>query len=293
MLKQRLLTALILIPLVLWGIFALPPFWFAVSTGLVIGLAAWEWSRLMGLEKTILRIIYLDVIVLLLIVAALFPPFWVMCLGIIWWICALFWVLHYARKQKQQDEISLASSQGNSSISRTDSNKVDKGINTLLLKGFIGVVVLVPCWVGLDTLCFLYPRPTWLLLLCILVWLADSGAYFAGRFFGTRKLAPTISPGKTWEGVYGAIGVTLLVTLLATLYLHLPFYLGIMFVALSMITVLVSILGDLFESLLKREQGLKDSGHILPGHGGILDRIDSLLAAVPFFTGGLLLLGLG
>lgn len=292
MLKQRILTAIILIPLVLWGVFKLPPIWFAVSTGLVIGLAAWEWSRLMGLQKTILRILYVDVIVLLLIVAAVLPPIWVLFLGIIWWVCALFMILKIARQQLQMEEISFGISSGNSSVSRKDSNKIIKYSDTLLLKGIIGIAVLIPCWVGLDALCFSYPRPVWLLLLFALVWLADTGAYFSGRFWGVHKLAPTISPGKTWEGVYGAITVTFIVTLCAVFYLHIGLLKGLMFVILAMITVLISILGDLFESLLKRQQGLKDSGHILPGHGGILDRIDSLTAAVPFFAAGLMMLGL-
>jgi phosphatidate cytidylyltransferase len=127
--------------------------------------------------------------------------------------------------------------------------------------------------------------------LLTLVWLADIGAYFSGRKFGRRKLAPTISPGKTWEGVYGGVGANL-VWMLLIYWLTDGFEIGLsQFLLIGVATVLISVVGDLFESILKREAGVKDSGKLLPGHGGILDRIDSMIAASPVFVSGLLLAG--
>ncbi len=267
MLKQRVITAAILIPLVLLGIFFLPAFWFALCTALLICFAAWEWSRLVGLQKPLARILYVDLIVLMLILAAITSPLWWLWLALICWVFALILIIIFA--------------------SRPDSHLQSK-----LLRGFAGIGVLVPCWVSLNFLCFMSPRPMWLLMVLLLVWLADIAAYFAGHRWGKRKLAPRISPGKTWEGVYGALIITGVVALIAALVLHLPIIHAVLFVVLIVVTVLSSILGDLFESLLKRQEGLKDSGTLLPGHGGILDRIDSLTAAAPIFTFGLILLGM-
>ena len=148
-------------------------------------------------------------------------------------------------------------------------------------------------WICVHCLVYLhYVYGGWtLLFMFTLVWMADIGAYFSGRRFGKRKLAPGISPGKTWEGVYGGVAATLawmllVYALVGDLPLGLAAYLGI-----GLATVAVSIVGDLFESVLKREAGVKDSGKLLPGHGGVLDRIDSVIAAAPVFTSGLMLAG--
>ena len=119
-----------------------------------------------------------------------------------------------------------------------------------------------------------------------LVWVADIGAYFSGKKFGKNKLAPLISPGKTKEGLFGAVVTTSLYTLLASYYFELETDRAILLVLLSVIVTFVSVSGDLYVSLLKREAGLKDTGNILPGHGGMLDRIDSVLAAMPVFLLG-------
>ena len=130
-----------------------------------------------------------------------------------------------------------------------------------------------------------------LLFLFTLVWVADIGAYFSGRKFGKRKLAPTISPGKTWEGAIGGV-VANLVWILVAFKLTDAWGLGFVpFMLIGLSTVLISIIGDLFESVLKREAGVKDSGKLLPGHGGVLDRIDSVIAATPIFVAGLIMAG--
>lgn len=135
--------------------------------------------------------------------------------------------------------------------------------------------------------------PWWLMYLFLLVWGADSGAYFVGRKFGQRKLAPSVSPNKSVEGLFGGI-VTVAIVIIAVQSIYLNFSLTqhILFLILSILTVFNSVLGDLFESMIKRRAGIKDSGRILPGHGGVLDRIDSLLAAAPVFAAGMVILKL-
>lgn len=133
----------------------------------------------------------------------------------------------------------------------------------------------------------------WLMYLFLLVWGADSGAYFVGRKLGKRKLAPAVSPNKSVEGLVGGIVTVFIIILFVQYqYLSLTFFEHCLFLVLSLLTVFSSVLGDLFESMIKRRAGIKDSGRILPGHGGVLDRIDSLLAAAPFFAAGLYVLKL-
>ena len=129
--------------------------------------------------------------------------------------------------------------------------------------------------------------------LFLLVWGADSGTYFVGRKFGHKKLAPNVSPNKSLEGLYGGVVTSMLIVItVALLYLDMSFAEHILFLILSVVTVFSSVLGDLFESMIKRRAGIKDSGRILPGHGGVLDRIDSLLAAAPIFAAGMYVLKL-
>ena len=129
--------------------------------------------------------------------------------------------------------------------------------------------------------------------LFLLVWGADSGAYFVGRKFGRKKLAPSVSPNKSVEGLYGGVSVAaIIIVVVAWIYLDLTLIQYLLFIILSVVTVLGSVLGDLFESMIKRRAGIKDSGRVLPGHGGVLDRIDSLLSAAPIFAAGMYLLKL-
>lgn len=160
---------------------------------------------------------------------------------------------------------------------------------------FFFLLTFIMLWISLHGLYFIHGHfefGAWLLLYMLtLVWVADTGAYFAGRKFGLHKLAPTISPGKTWEGVFGGL---LLNAVWVTLVYFFMGSLGMaywQFLLVGMVTSALSVVGDLYESILKREAGLKDSGSIMPGHGGAMDRIDSIVAATPVFISGLYLFG--
>lgn len=258
MLRLRFLTAIILIPFVIWAIFALSQFAFTLVTAFVVLLAAWEWASLLGWTQKLWRLLYCTIIFLFLVISILFIPLWVtVAIATLWWLIAAIWIIVIERQKK---------------------------IPTVpkFLVACIGVVVLVPCWQALVDL-HLYPK--WLLTLLIIVWVADTAAYFGGRLLGQHKLAPTISPNKTLEGVYTALFVGAIIIIGGQWVLfhsieptQITSYLGLVFS-----TTMAAIIGDLFESFLKRQQGLKDSGRLLPGHGGILDRIDSLTAAAPIF----------
>lgn len=259
MLKQRIITALVLAPLALAGLFGLIDGSFALFTGVIVLLGAWEWANLAGLEQTVKRLGYVAGLGLLMLGAWLSGsvlaswPLWLSAIG---WLVCLYWVALYPQSSAQW--------------------------RATTVRLVIGIWVLLPCWIGLIQLRAVGGE--WLLYVLLLVWVADIGAYFAGRRFGRRKLAPRVSPGKSWEGVYGGLLATALLALIFALWLGLEAAQGAWLLVATLIVTLVSVLGDLLESMLKRLRGIKDSGHLLPGHGGILDRIDSLTAAVPLFA---------
>ncbi len=264
MLKQRVLTGLLLAPLIGLLVLWLDTPWLALLLSAFTLLAAWEWTPLAGLRRESSRIVFLLLTLGLLSLAYLalnklgFP---LMLLALPWWLLALYWVLAYER----------------------GGDPLPRGA---WLKSLAGWLILLPAW---SAMLLLHREhdPAWLLFLLIMVWLADSGAYFAGRRWGRRKLAPRVSPGKTLAGVGGALAITAPLAVGYAWWLQKSWlFLGGL-LALSLFSVMVSILGDLVESLFKRAAEIKDSGHILPGHGGILDRVDSLTAAAPVFSLGL------
>jgi phosphatidate cytidylyltransferase len=154
--------------------------------------------------------------------------------------------------------------------------------------GLAGVLALVPAWLALVRLRYLPHGADWVLFTLLLVWSADIGAYFAGHRFGRVRLAPEVSPGKTWEGVLGGCALSAIVAVAGSAWFALPLY---SFVPLCLAAVAFSIVGDLTESLLKRFAGVKDSGTLFPGHGGVMDRIDSVTGAAPVLFFGLIMLG--
>ncbi len=270
MLRQRVLTALILAPLTLWAIVALPQTAFNVGWGVIIVLAAWEWGRLGGLDG-FLALGYALLVGMLIALLFWLPDAsrWqagVLLLAGIWWLGILLGLTTYRHHPVPHG------------VNR--SSALLSGLPVLL--GAYFAVVLLRHTPGLG-----YP---YIILLMLLVWGADTAAYFTGRAFGRHKLLPNVSPGKTWEGVYGGLLFSLLVAVCGALWLDIPSSRWGAFLVVALVAVIFSVIGDLNESYFKRRAGVKDSSHLLPGHGGILDRIDSLTAAAPVFLMGLNLL---
>jgi phosphatidate cytidylyltransferase len=260
MLKQRILTALVLLPIALCGFFLLTGAYFALFIGVVVVLGAWEWARLAGLATQPMRIAYAALLALLLFLMYLTPGIgpWVLGAAVIWWAVATFLVLTYPSTSEHWA--------------------------SAICKLVIGLLILLPAWQGLVLL-KQWPMGNWLILaVMVLVWVADIGAYFSGKAFGKRKLAPKVSPGKSWEGVYGGLLVALVITAAVGVsrdWSVSQFIAGLLGAA---VIVFISIVGDLTESMFKRQAGIKDSSNLLPGHGGVMDRIDSLTAAIPVFA---------
>lgn len=267
MLKYRIITAIILIPLVLAALFYLPPIPFGLLTALITVGAAWEWTNLMGLTTIKWRIVYLVFVAMMLLDALFLSIQLLLTIAFIWWLCATILVVFYPR---------LSAWWGNGK----------------LLRAIMGILVLVPCWRAVNYIRNQDDGVYALLLLFILIWGADSVAYFVGRKWGTTKLAPLVSPGKSVQGLIGALISSIVIALIALWLSSTPSFIWPFGILLSLITVIFSVIGDLFESMLKRQVGVKDSGKLLPGHGGLLDRIDSLTAAAPIYAFGALLLGM-
>ena len=260
-LKQRIITAIVLIAAVLLGVIFLPNPYFAVIALIVfVSIGGWEWSRLVTFED-FHRGLFVAWLLLMAYIAYRWTGFrWVFIVsGVVWWIAILVFLAVYEKG--------------------TILYKDNKWL--LRVSAFF---VLIPAWVALITLHQYYPLLV--LYLIFLIAVTDSGAYFTGKAFGKNKLAPELSPGKTREGMFGGLAGAALWSILGVYYFNIPSHDWIYFIFLSIAVALLSVAGDLFESLIKREAGQKDSGNILPGHGGILDRVDGLLAALPLFTLG-------
>lgn len=269
--KQRILTALVLAPLAI-GIVLWPPTWvFALVVGVLLLMGVWEWARLVGMPGRPARSLFLLSFVLLLAwlwlqgPARLTQAAWI---GVAWWPIALLWLW--------QRRFAAADSAANRA-----------------LKLGVALPMFAPAWAALVLLHARDPfGPYWALFGVMLVWAADTFAYFAGSRIGGPKLAPSISPGKTWAGFWGGLVGCLLIAAVGGWLFGLGAEALLRLLALAAVVFLASVLGDLFESLIKRHSGAKDSGYLFPGHGGVLDRVDSLLAALPVFYCGLLWLGL-
>ena len=273
MLIQRILTAIVLIPLVIIALFFAPLSIFSYLIIAVCALATWEWSHFLGMVEKTQKAIFMVLIISLLALLYLIPIdlslkgklyTYIICLSIVWWLIALLLVISYPQSAKYWSK-------------------------SILIKLLFALFTLIPFYISMLELRSInydidrYTGAVWLLYVFVLVWATDTGAYFAGRAIGKRKLAVKVSPGKTIEGFIGGVSLAILVCMLVYLtgYFAISF---INFLISSLLAILVSVLGDLTESMFKREAGIKDSGNLIPGHGGILDRIDSLTAAVPVFT---------
>lgn len=271
MLKERLFTSALLAPLVIAGVALLPTAPLAALLGTVSLIGTWEWSALAGWRSAVHRLAYVGIAAAFMLLVIMCLKSWgshgLLAIAIAWWCIASASV--------------VAHQLGGFEMPRSR-----------LLRGLAGLLTVIPSWGAMVALHGSSEKGPYLLLfLVMLVWSADTGAYVIGRRFGRHRLADRVSPGKTWEGVVGSLGGIALMTgvgystLMPSQTMVWPFLL------LCVLTGLVSIFGDLLESQFKRWAGVKDSGKLLPGHGGVLDRIDSLTAAAPFFASGVLLLG--
>ena len=275
MTKTRTLAALVMAPLAIAAVLLLPTPWLAALSAAAFLVALWEWLKLTDIEDGIARGV-LMVVNLMLMVALVWASrsesggslvlFQIMTMvGVGWWCLATLWLRFYDFG--------------------SDHNRYGR-----VFKLAAATLSIIPAWCALALIHASQPHGNrWLLLALAIVWAADSGAYFVGRKFGRTKLSPRISPNKTVEGLIGGALAGMIVAVAAAPLAgasvrQLP---AIAVVALW--TILFSVVGDLFESLLKRHVGVKDSSNLIPGHGGVLDRVDSVLAALPVFALGKLL----
>lgn len=296
MLFQRVITALVLLPLVILAIFTLEIERFAICIAAIIAIAAWEWSGFFTDDKH-KRIIYVvSVVALMWLIRQsslpmtlwhgfIMPEYFVewfapnqmamtvLFLGACWWLFALVLLIVYPR------------------ISQTIATNSFWFIP-------IGWLILLPTWVGIVGIrsmsIDLYPLhgAKMVLFVLLLIWAADTGAYIVGKAFGKTKLAPQVSPKKTWEGVLGGMSLALVVLTVSFYLLHFTEEQRLPLIGLTLVIVAFSVIGDLTESIFKRLTGKKDSGYILPGHGGVLDRIDGVTAVIPITLLGFSLLGI-
>jgi len=276
--KQRVITALVLAPVMIIGIFFLPlkPFAFFIAAIATIG--AWEWANIAGYQKNWSRLLYAVMVFFSLYVSArvlrVYPELTIYFLaaGALWWIVAFALVKRYP---------------GGTSL--WDAREV---------RAFLGLCVLIPMWVGFMHLKESPHSSLLIIYVMLIVWGADTGAYFAGRRWGKSKLAPNVSPGKSWAGFWGGLATTLFVGVVSSWAVDrwlqpLTNQDVINIMIITVVTMVISVLGDLVESMMKRHRGIKDSSSLLPGHGGVLDRIDSMAAAVPVFAFCMMLTGWG
>ena len=255
MLRTRIITAVIALVVLGVVLFAIPPRLAELFIAGVVLAGAWEWSGFLGASGSLSRSAYAAVIGALIVATYVLLPvvtLAVLQIAFLWWFAAFIWILFFPTPIP------------------------------LIVRMIVGALVLVPMFLALIVLYRMGPLV--LLLALLIVWAADAGAYFAGKQFGRVKLAPSISPGKTWEGVIGGLAAVALLSVAvaqwsdASLAVLLPFCLAV---------AVLSIVGDLTVSMFKRTAGVKDSGSLFPGHGGVLDRVDSVAAAAPLFALGL------
>lgn len=279
MLKQRIITALILAPLALFSILFLPLGGFELFIAVVVGLGAWEWANMSGMTERPQKAKYTALVVgLCLALSLLVSPdtIWhqgqlnvvyrfILALAALWWVASLMMIIAYPKF-------------------------CGFWRSSVLIRSVFGLLTLIPTWVAVVSLrTSLYDVDPFYgasLIFYVLgiVWAADIGAFFVGVKFGRHKLRPNVSPGKTLEGLLGGVGAAAAIIAFAALHYQVDPGRIWMHILIGGLTVGVSALGDLNESMFKRCAGIKDSGTLLPGHGGVLDRIDSLTAAFPVFA---------
>lgn len=278
MTRIRTLAALVMAPVAIAAILLLPTGWMMVLAAVVLLLALWEWLELAGVDDSVARFAllaaHLAVMVGLVWASRSGSSFSLVLFllasaaGVAWWLVSLLWLRH-------------------SGFAR------DPGGYSRMLKLAAGALATIPAWTAVGYIHAGQPHgDRWLLVALFVVWGADTGAYFTGRKLGRHKLAPRVSPNKTIEGLLGGLVVGVGVGLLAALSTGIPVARLPGLAVVCLVAALFSVIGDLVESLLKRQAGVKDSGRLIPGHGGVLDRVDGVLAALPAFALGKAVLGL-
>ena len=273
--KQRIITALILAPLVILAIFYLSLPWFMVALATVTFIGSWEWTQFVNASSRYLALVPA-------VIVGVGSYFWLapdeawfhslsdshfllLIVGSLWWVFSSFLAISYPKSRPWWE-------------------------NSNVLRHLFGLLTLIPFFwsviflraenIAVDS----YHGARLVLFVCFIVWSADSGAYFAGKSFGKHKMAPAVSPNKTMEGLVGGVIAAMLVGWIFADLFSIQFTSVPVMLFTILITVVISVLGDLVESMFKRVSGIKDSSNIIPGHGGILDRIDSLTAAFPVFA---------
>ncbi len=265
MLAQRVLTVVVLLVPLLVVEFLLPRPYAVLLLGALVLAGAWEWAQFYGGRAALERLTYVAAVSLSMGVLwwavhtgalGLYSVLW---LSVAWWVVALAWIVAFPTAIPRWVIVA------------------------------VGLIVLAPAWLAASRLHLVAERgPELLVFMFVVIWAADTGAYFAGRTFGRVKLAPKVSPGKTWEGVLGGLAVSMMVALAGAAWFDLPV---MPLAGLCLAVALVSIVGDLTVSMFKRHAGVKDSGTLFPGHGGVMDRIDSITAGAPVFVLGISWLG--
>ncbi len=259
MLKQRIVTAVILVAVLGGIVLFLPPFAALLTLAIVMSLGIWEWSQFVNKISLLWRLSY--VVAVLLLMSGLwlysFEPGvlqLILLVALAWWLMALLWVMRYPTAIP------------------------------VWVAALAGMMTLAPAWLSLSRLLVIENGLDWVIFILLLVWATDVGAFFVGKLFGRIKLIPRVSPGKTWEGVIGGIVFAAFIAFAGAEYFQQD---KLSFVSLCLAVSAISVVGDLTVSIFKRHGGLKDSGSVFPGHGGLLDRIDSICSAAPIFVLGL------
>ena len=261
MLLQRILTAIPLALAVIWLILTQPSSALMYVLLLLALVCGFEWARLSGVKIKLWQFAFAALVSVFSWFCIEYLSqyiYFLLLLATSWW----FAVLLFLKLAQPQLKASALSPQ----------------------KLLVALLVVPSTIIAMFMIHSMDRGAEWLLYSLMLVWIADSGAYFSGKKFGKTKLAPNVSPGKTREGLFGALLATSVYASLAAYYFDMPFSQSLLLLGLSLMLTIISVVGDLYESFLKREAGMKDSGNILPGHGGILDRVDSVLAVMPVFV---------
>lgn len=270
MLKYRIITAAILIPLVIWSVFYASAQGFTAGLAVVLFIATLEWNNFVGYNNKVSGFIFSVIVTLAFLylehLAELQFIQYAIYLSLVWWLISIPLLFNFPFKP--------------SHLLQQKPTKI-----------IVGFVMLLSTFLALNLLRNSQEYgSSYVMYLFLIIWIADSAAYFAGRTWGKHKLIPNVSPGKSWEGVAGGIVATLIAAFFAIDILNITSTQSIMFILVTLVTVVYSVIGDLSESMFKRMANIKDSGKILPGHGGILDRIDSLTSGLPVFLTGLWLM---